>query len=164
MKRTDLLNVLSFCDQLKPQLLVDVMVSVSKKHPDLPMFSSPDWNQEAPKDLQTNNQKRAPLTPSRSRHGPSLLNSKAKQKIRTATRPPPKKPLKPSRLAAPAIEPPDVAVEDEDLPPNWPKAGEGLYAKLPPEIEDRKYLADANDGEAFSQFMVDKFGKIVEPV
>lgn len=50
-------------------------------------------------------------------------------------------------------------VEEDVLPPTWPKAGEGLYAKLLPETEDRTFLADENDGESFSQFMVDNFGK-----
>lgn len=45
------------------------------------------------------------------------------------------------------------------LPPTWPRAGEGLYAKLPAEDEDREFLADDNDEEAFSHFMVDKMGK-----
>ena len=55
----------------------------------------------------------------------------------------------------------DAYAEDETLPPTWPKAGEGLYAKLPPETEDRALLMDENDDEAFSQFLVDKFGKPV---
>ena len=54
--------------------------------------------------------------------------------------------------------------EEEVLPPAWPKPGEGLYAKLLPETEDRQFLVDQNDGEAFSHFAVDKMGRqIVEP-
>lgn len=47
----------------------------------------------------------------------------------------------------------------DSLPPMWPKAGEGLYAKISPEDEDRAFLLDENDEEAFSHFGVDKFGK-----
>lgn len=65
------------------------------------------------------------------------------------------------------IKPAPVPVEEESpstdyqdaLPPLWPKAGEGLYAKLCPEDEDRAFLLDENDEEAFSHFGVDKFGK-----
>ncbi|EQB56766.1 hypothetical protein CGLO_03223 [Colletotrichum gloeosporioides Cg-14] len=42
--------------------------------------------------------------------------------------------------------------EDDYLHPNWPKAGKGLYATLPPEKEDSHYLEDDNDEEAFSHF------------
>jgi len=58
------------------------------------------------------------------------------------------------------VEEEEEEEEEEDaLPPTWPKAGEGLYAKLPPENEDRRFLEDENDEEAFSHFMVDKEGK-----
>jgi hypothetical protein len=182
MKKTDVLNLLSFCDQLKPQLLVDVMVSVSKRHPDLPMFSSPDWDAGIPSEprspkTQHSSKQRGPLS-SRSRHGPSLLNSKAKHKIRgsnvnhiqraAAAAAAHNKPLKRSRLAEEVVVEEEHEAEevDEDAPPpTWPKAGEGLYARLVPETQDASFLADINDEEAFSHFMVDKMGRqIVDPI
>ncbi|KAI9171492.1 Succinate--hydroxymethylglutarate CoA-transferase [Paramyrothecium foliicola] len=110
-KKTDLLNVLSFCDQLEPQLLVDILVSVSKKHPNLPMFDSPDWD----------------------RRLPSADRGRVSGEITYG--------------------------EEDTLPPTWRKAGEGLYAKLAPEVDDRAFLVDENDEESFSQFMVDREGK-----
>jgi hypothetical protein len=103
----------------------------------------------------------------RARVGPSLLNSKAKQKIKG--RPVPKKPLKRSRLSeevtAAEGEPVVEEAEEDTLPPSWPKPGEGLYAKLVSELEDRAFLVDGNDEESFSHFMVDKLGRqIIEPV
>ena len=181
MKRTDLLNLLSFCDQLRPQLLVDIMVSVSKRHPDLPMFSTPDWDADIAEPSIPKSFHKRPG--GRTRHGPSLLNSKAKQKIKgNAVRALAKKPHKRSRLAEEMLveEPQHAqgqssreagvaagpAEEDEyPLPPTWPKAGEGLYAKLVAETQDRTFLADGNDEGAFSHFMVDKMGRqIIDPV
>ena len=182
MKKTDVLNLLSFCDQLKPQLLIDIMVSVSKRQPDLPMFSSPDWDADIPSQArssraQHSGKQRGPLS-SRSRHGPSLLNSKAKQKIRgsnanniqraAAAAAAHNKPLKRSRLAEEVVVedvPQEEEVDEDAPPPTWPKGGEGLYAKLVPETQDGSFLADSNDEEAFSHFMVDKMGRqIVDPV
>lgn len=152
--KTDLLNILSLCDQLKPQLLVDVLVSVSKKHPNLPIFNSPDWESQLPSPARPFSTRPPHEKP---RHGHVLLN-KAKQRQKAT-----KKILKRTRVIEVVT---DAPFEDEDvLPPTWQKANEGLYAKLPPETEDREYLLDENDEESFSQFFVDSFGKqIVEPV
>ncbi|KAF4123902.1 PHD finger protein [Geosmithia morbida] len=199
MKKTDVLNVLSFCDQLKPQLLVDIMVSVSKRHPDLPMFNSPDWEvaasasasiteqQKKRQQQQLLHRRRSPLG-SRSRHGHSLLNSKARQnrgRVTTTRRPmniatkknKVKSPLKRSHLAHEVDkgqenedEGEDDEEEEEDeevdvLPETWPRPGEGMYAKIAPETDDGSLLADANDEEAFSQFFVNKMGRqMVDPV
>lgn len=55
--------------------------------------------------------------------------------------------------------------DDDGMPLTWQPAGKGLYAQLPPEREDSKFLVDDNDEEAFSHFMVDKRGKqIMDPV
>ncbi|KZZ96064.1 hypothetical protein AAL_04360 [Moelleriella libera RCEF 2490] len=47
-RRVDLLNILSYCDQVRPGLLPDILVSVSKKHPDLRIFDAPDWQTALP--------------------------------------------------------------------------------------------------------------------
>jgi hypothetical protein len=165
MRKTDLLNILSFCDQLQPQLIVDIMVSVSKKHPTLPMFASPDWHE--PFSDPSAPGKVARRGSARASHGRSLLNSKAKQKIkntgsaRNGTKRQAKKP-------APAVEDMPLQLtnnEEDTLPPAWPRAGQGMYAKLVPEVEDRSLLKDDNDEGAFSHFMVSNMGKqIIEPV
>lgn len=46
----------------------------------------------------------------------------------------------------------DDEVDDEAPPPTWPKPGHGLYAKLPPEDEDRSYLDDEDSNVAFAHF------------
>ncbi|KAM0427538.1 hypothetical protein ACHAPT_007498 [Fusarium lateritium] len=155
MRKTDLLNILSLCDQLKPNLLVDVLVSVSKRHPDLPMFDSPDWEAQLASPFRV---QKASKHEEKPRHGHVLINSKAKSKHKTT-----KKILKRTRV----IEVITTAPEDDEdvLPPTWAKAGEGLYSKLLPETEDRSLLMDENDEESFSHFSVDGFGKqIMEPV
>ncbi|KAJ4314993.1 hypothetical protein N0V84_008619 [Fusarium piperis] len=155
MRKTDLLNVLSLCDQLKPNLLVDILVSVSKRHPDLPMFDSPDWEAQLTTPSRVHKSSRHEEKP---RHGHVLISSKARSKQKTT-----KKILKRTRV----IEVITTAPEDDDdiLPPTWAKAGEGLYAKLAPETQDRSLLMDENDEESFSHFSVDGFGKqIMEPV
>lgn len=194
MTKTDALNLLSFCDQLRPQLLIDVMVSVSKRHPDLLMFSSPDWNASESRLAATPSSskaaaaaaahassRKANIPAGRPPHGRSLLNSKAKQKIKSgsiakqqALKRPAKRPQLPgytveddaAATAAAAADDGDVENVDEDAPPpTWPKPGDGFYIKLAPEINDRLFLADENDEEAFSHFMVDKVGRqIIEPV
>jgi hypothetical protein len=166
MRKTDALNLLSFCDQLRPQLLVDVLVSISKRHPDLPMFDSPDWDKTTPRQSSSakSHQKKVPA--GRPPHGRSLLNSKAKQKIKNTIAKPSnvKRVQKRSQLAEELV--PELLEEPEDgPPPKWPQPGQGLYMKLVPEVEDRLILADENDEEAFSHFMVDKLGRqIIDPV
>ncbi|QPG99520.1 hypothetical protein C2857_001978 [Epichloe festucae Fl1] len=173
-KRTDLLNILSFCDQLHPQLLVDIMVSVSKRHPDLPIFGSPDWEKTLHDSLglQTESVKSDPRPMGRPRHGHTIVNPKARQRQKNAKRVLRRLILAQNEGNAPSIkkeerdgeeegEDEEGAVEEDSLPPSWPEAGKGLYSKLPPETEDRRFLADDDDDEPFSQFMVDRFGKPV---
>lgn len=45
LKKTDLVNLMLFSEAVHPGLLVDVMASIAKKHPDLPIFNHPDWAQ-----------------------------------------------------------------------------------------------------------------------
>ncbi|KAG5921164.1 hypothetical protein E4U61_007097 [Claviceps capensis] len=177
--RTDLLKLLSFCDRRRPQLLVDIMVSVSKKHADLPMFDSPDWQKTLHDSLssQTESIIKAEsrlvgrVTP---RHGHTAVNPRAHHRQKNA-----KKALRRLLLSqtTDGAPPAGMKVENLDgdagearvaekaqkdaLPPFWPKAGEGLYAKLPLETEDRSFLIDANDDDAFSQFTLDRAGKLV---
>ncbi|KAL7786210.1 hypothetical protein V8C37DRAFT_392905 [Trichoderma ceciliae] len=153
-KKTDVLNILSFCDQLKPQLLVDIMVSVAKKHPDLPIFDSPNWNAKAMSAIsaRAKHSHQSSRSATRPRHGHVVLESRTKHKHKVS-----KKTIKITSITQ-TEESPLLDYRDS-LPPTWPKAGEGLYAKLSPEDEDRAFLLDENDEEAFSHFGVDKFGK-----
>lgn len=152
--KTDVLNILSFCDQLKPQLLVDIMVSVAKKHPDLPIFDSPSWNAKAMSAIsgRAKHSHQSSRSTTKLRHGHTVLESRVKHKHKTS-----KKTIKIAQI--PLEEESPLMDYGDSLPPMWPKAGEGLYAKLSPEDEDRKFLLDENDEEAFSHFGVDKFGK-----
>lgn len=166
-KRGDLLNILSFCDQLRPQLLVDILVSVSKRHSDLPVFDSPDWQKSLydSSSVKTEPIKTEPRPMGRLRHGHTTVKPKARQRQKNA-----KKALRRLILAqnedgAPQAEEEaenkDEEVNEDALPPSWPKAGEGLYSKLPPETEDRTILIDENDDASFSQSMLDKAGKSI---
>ncbi|PNP52293.1 hypothetical protein THARTR1_07073 [Trichoderma harzianum] len=152
--KTDVLNILSFCDQLKPQLLVDIMVSVAKKHPDLPIFDSPSWNAKAMSAVsaRAKHSHQSSRSAARLRHGHTVIESRVKHKHKTS-----KKTIKLAPI--PLEEESPLMDYGDSLPPMWPKAGEGLYAKLSPEDEDRAFLLDENDEEAFSHFGVDKFGK-----
>lgn len=137
MPNEDLLVLLSVCNSIRPQLLVDVLVSATRKHPELPIFKSPDWavpfgqrpNPAVPVDD-------APLQP-----GP---------KPKVKGKPGPKRRVVPVPVA-PVADPTDG--DEEVLPPLWPQPGAGLYAMLPSEKADWKYLEEEND-EAFSHFMV----------
>ncbi|GAO15535.1 hypothetical protein UVI_02020550 [Ustilaginoidea virens] len=162
--RAELLRILAYCDQIRPQLLSDILVSVSKKHPELPIFDSADW-QRSVSDAPSSRASQAlqgsrPTGRPRHGHGHAATNPTARQRQKNA-----KKAFKRLILAQSGpneqADEEDAYAEDETLPPTWPKAGEGLYAKLPPETEDRALLMDENDDEAFSQFLVDKFGKPV---
>lgn len=162
--RVDLLDPLSLCDQLKPQLLVDVLVSVSKKHPNLPLFDHPEWMANLPSRSslpKPNAASQSPRVPSQPRHGLAVLAAKEPRKPRS--RP---KPAKPIAVAATDMAGHEGAVKsradggvEKSLPSTWPSAGQGLYTKLPPEVEDGEFLEDDNDEEAFSHFMVDKVGR-----
>lgn len=58
-----------------------------------------------------------------------------------------------------------AAVEDEGfdpLAPLWPRAGMGLYRRLPPDTEDDERLVDDADFEAFSVIVYDDRGRKVE--
>ncbi|CAG7561528.1 unnamed protein product [Fusarium equiseti] len=156
LSKMDMLNVLSFCDQMKPNLLLDILVSVSKRHPDLPIFDSPDWESQllnGPRPTKTSKHDEKP------RHGHVLTNKANKPKQKTT-----KKILKRTRV----IEVITSAPEEDNvnvLPATWARAGEGLYSKLPPETEDRSLLKDENDEESFSHFFVDGAGRqIMDPV
>ncbi|XWW96550.1 hypothetical protein V2A60_004527 [Cordyceps javanica] len=164
--RTDLLNILSFCDQLEPQLLVDIFVSVSKRHPGLPIFDAPDWEekvreQEAVKVAALAAAQARAKAHQRPRHGHTLLNPRMRQRRKVL-----RKVVKITTNSTTAEAPGKTVVlqeeetEEELLPPTWPKAGEGLYATLPPEEEDTQYLTDDGDDEAFSHFMVDGLGNL----
>ncbi|KAK2593125.1 hypothetical protein QQS21_009174 [Conoideocrella luteorostrata] len=159
-KRTDLLNILSFCDQLHPQLLADIMVSVSKRHPDLPIFDSPDWAKSVHRssELQLASDFQGGRPAGKPRHGHTLLNPKARQRQKHEKKGLKRLILTQNGEGIPAAEE-EKHGEKEVLPPTWPKAGKGLYSDLPPETDDRTFLTDDNDDESFSQFMVDSLGK-----
>ncbi|KYK58592.1 hypothetical protein DCS_05609 [Drechmeria coniospora] len=165
-KKTDLLNILSLCDQLKPQLLVDVLVSVTKKHPDLPIFDDPEWKSLLPGATPTTARLQSSTNAkARARHGHAVLDAKAASRKVKGSRKVLKRVTvlqKSAATTAPDNES-DAGVSrvgevEVSLPPTWPKPGEGLYSKLPPETDDRRFLEDDDDDEAFSHFMVDKFG------
>ncbi|KAM0322019.1 hypothetical protein ACHAQA_009761 [Verticillium albo-atrum] len=142
LKRTDVINLLLFSDAIKDGLLIDVLVSMSKKHPNLPLFSHPDWAAAlvAPTSLQR------PLPP------------KARQPAKPVTKRPKTSAIRKVQETETIADQPD----EEPLPGIWPEAGIGLYSKLPPEQPD-PILLGQNDEEAFSGFMVDRNGRPVEP-
>lgn len=163
--RTDLLNILGFADQLHPHLLVDIMVSVSKKHPELPVFATPDWDPAAAAE---NKVLSLASSASRRRHGHTLINPRMRHRHKAAKKS--KLLLLEKAIAKRAnssntnndggSESPAVEEEEDTLPDIWPRAGDGLYAKLPVETDDDAYMVDDNEDEAFSHFMVDRTGKL----
>ncbi|KAK8143635.1 hypothetical protein G3M48_006956 [Beauveria asiatica] len=162
--KTDLLNILSFCDRLEPQLLVDLLVSVSKRHPKLPLLDAPDWQEKV---LAQEAAARAGAAPMRAkahqrpRHGHTLLNPRMRQKRKRVRKVLEISAAPAEAAAGKAVVLREMESEDEELlPPTWPRAGEGLYAALPPEDQDTLYLADEEDDEAFSHFMVDGLGNL----
>lgn len=167
--QSDLVNLLIFSNELQPGLLADVLVSISKKHPELPIFGSPNWAQpkvvrstEPPPIITTTNTDihQPQQEAQRPRQNNPARPKASKQRSKTGGV---RKILKtaPAEAADPAA---NEADDDDALPESWPKAGHGLYAKLKPEKED-PFLFDDNDEEAFSHFMVDPRGKqIMEPL
>ncbi|KAJ4145790.1 hypothetical protein LMH87_004626 [Akanthomyces muscarius] len=145
--KTDLLNILSFADQLEPQLLVDLFVSVSKRHPKLPLFDAPDWEtkvreKEAARAVALAAAQARARAHQRPRHGHTLLNPRMRQK-RNGVRKVVKITTTTTEAAGKTVVVQEEESEEEELlPPTWRKAGEGLYAMLPPEDEDTLYLAD----------------------
>lgn len=138
---------------MEPQLLVDMLVSVSRRHPELPIFDAPDWAASCSRAALAKPVVRRPRVQQRLRH--VLHASKAKHRV--------KRPRK-EATAGDVVEE-VIYLEEDAVPTTWPTAGEGLYAQLIPEVEDRKFLVEENDEEAFSHFMVDKMGRqIVQPV
>jgi hypothetical protein len=124
MEKSNRLELLSFCESVKPQVLVDLLVAVSKKHPDLPLFNAPDWAASVGSRPSAN-----------SSIGSSTFTFKPKpKKAKTANG--------------------TSAYPDEDdpyaLPPTWPKPGKGLYATLLPEDEADDM---AEENEAFEHWV-----------
>lgn len=163
--KTDLLNILSFADQLEPQLLVDLIVSVSKRHPKLPLFDAPDWEakvreRETAKALALAAAQARARAHQRPRHGHTLLNPRMRQK-RNGVRKVVKITTTTTEAAGKTVVVQEEESEEEELlPPTWRKAGEGLYDMLPPEDENTLYLADEGDDEYFNHFMVDVLGNL----
>lgn len=143
-----MLNILKFADQLQPNLIVNIMASVSRKHPSLPIFNSPDWNTE-PEPPSPASPQDSPLSriTERPRHGHTLLNPRMRSKHSAIK----KLQRRASTLSQMEVVD-DDEVDDEAPPPTWPKPGHGLYAKLPPEDEDRSYLDDDDSNVAFAHF------------
>lgn len=53
---------------------------------------------------------------------------------------------------------------DDPLPPEWPRAGAGMYAQLPPEDEGPDgWMVDERDDFAFNHFLLDSHGRQVLP-
>ncbi|KAK0643357.1 hypothetical protein B0T16DRAFT_429997 [Cercophora newfieldiana] len=52
--------------------------------------------------------------------------------------------------------------EDDPLAALWPRAGRGLYSRLPPDTEDAERLVDDDDYESFSVIVYDERGRKVE--
>lgn len=162
LSRPDLLNILSFADQLHLYLLADIMVSVSKKHPELPVFATPDWDPAAAAENKVLSLASSAL---RRRHGHTLINPRMRHRHKAAKK---SKLLLMEKAIAKRTsdtndggsESPAIEEEEDTLPDIWPRAGDGLYAKLPVETDDDAYMIDDNEDEAFSHFMVDRAGKL----
>ncbi|KAM0283152.1 hypothetical protein ACHAQH_002633 [Verticillium albo-atrum] len=142
LKKTDIINLLLFSDAIKDGLLIDVLVSMSKKHPNLPLFKHPDWA--------------VALT------APASLPRPAPPKARQPAKPVTKRPKTSAIRKVQETETIADQPDEEPLPGIWPEAGIGLYSKLPPELPD-PILLGLNDEEAFSGFMIDRNGRPVEP-
>lgn len=171
LKRSHLLNLLLFSEQIQPGLLVDVLASVSKKHPELPLFGSPDWAEPkvvclppSPTPSQskrTNAAQRHRESQSRRQQDHRPASKPSKQRSKTGGV---RKILKTAPTGAADQAEADAEDSEDALPESWPKAGHGLYQRLKSERDD-PMLYDDNDEEAFSHFMVDKYGKqIMEPL
>jgi hypothetical protein len=125
-------------------------VSISKKHPEIPLFPSRDWASaytQAPPSQSASGSS----TPVTQQASPSKAKQKGKQTM-----------AKKVRISSTHIIE-AVVVEEQNtdaMPSNWPRAGQGLYAKLPPEREDVDMLVEEND-EAFSHFVVSRDGGLV---
>ncbi|TDZ72037.1 hypothetical protein CTRI78_v001502 [Colletotrichum trifolii] len=151
LKKNQLLNLLSFCDEIEDGLLVDVLVSVTKKQPHLPIFGSPDWADPV-SDI-------APEGPEAPPSGPAPRKPAKQRSKKGGVR----HTLKTHHPDAPgAGEDEDEDDEDDSakaklLPSTWAKAGQGLYALLTPEHDDPLLVED--NEEAFSHFMVGANGR-----
>lgn len=158
MSRRDLLNLLAFCDKLRPNLLADLLVTATKKHSDLPIFHSPDWATQIANSSNTRPRTLGidPGSGKRSvQNSPttSFRNSSKPATNSAASTPAVKQAAPPNQTQT--IDGTDAWDDDDDfLPPSWPKEGEGMYSALPPESEDLDHLVDEDEDGAFQGFMV----------
>jgi len=155
-----MLHVLAFCNQLRRNLLVDALVSVSAKHPDLPMFGAPDWA------LATTVAAAAPAgsavdadTPD-GRVKPEAVVEEHMPAHRPAMLPGARQQVTPPSLNELKATSPGA---EDALPAGWPRVGAGLYAQLAPEADDEAFMYDERDDVAFGHFFCDSFGRIVVP-
>ncbi|KAL2758794.1 hypothetical protein ACRALDRAFT_1061894 [Sodiomyces alcalophilus JCM 7366] len=174
LRDSDLVNLLLFSDAIKDGLLVDVLASVSRKHPDLPLFPRPDWDTMGADDWATLS--RSGHTATKTELDASAPPAHTTNTVPATAAPAPKRPpsKKPKTSAIRKVQESEAVsrevVEEEEqlieepLPQAWPKPGHGLYATLPPERDDTT-LRDDNDEEAFSGFFVDRMGRqVIEPI
>ncbi|CAI4216274.1 unnamed protein product [Parascedosporium putredinis] len=132
LPRRDLLSLLAFCDKLRPNLLVDLLVTATKKHPELPIFSSPDWAAQVT--AGASRPRTLSIDP-----GPEKRGVDSPIPSHTAPNPP---------LSTPQL----TAAMKQAAPPKQTQTG--MYATLPPESEDAEHLIDEDAGGAFQGFAI----------
>jgi hypothetical protein len=155
----------AYLNTLAAPELVNLLVHSLELHPDLPIFPPADATPNGtPRSLFASNSTdglftRAETTP----NGPINYARKASSAKGKGS------PASAGRTtnghgyaaAAAAAAAQHDSRENSPLRRAWPKAGMGLYSRLPPEESDAQILEDAGDFESFSVMVYDERGRMI---
>ncbi|KAM7185322.1 hypothetical protein V8F20_011855 [Naviculisporaceae sp. PSN 640] len=144
----------------QPELVALIMHSL-ELHPDLPIFPSLDGGNNAaspshhPRSIFASSTTEG-LFPRADANSTAQINYNRKAGKNGKQKDGSQENLNPQSTAD------DLEEEFDPLVALWPKAGMGLYARLPPDIEDDEHLVDEGDFEAFSTIIYEKGKKVME--
>jgi hypothetical protein len=170
----------SYFNSLPHQQLVNLLMQATVLHPNLPIFPPPQTSNAAPNragsERRTNVHPQQPFPPSATASTGLFARAETTPNaainfIRKIKTPPGSSSFSSSQqqnLAHSSSAPPTLNAQGEDsrestpASPPYPKAGNGLMARLPADVDDMDWLVDNNDFDAFSHVVYDENGVRME--
>ncbi|KAE9376471.1 hypothetical protein N431DRAFT_400669 [Stipitochalara longipes BDJ] len=175
----------AYLSSLPHQQLVSLLLQATVLHPNLPIFPAtnnvqayvPSRPSSAAAPTRTNVYPQQPFPPSATATAGLFSRAEANpnapinfiRKIQPGQTPPASSSFSQPSFTHASSAPPTLAAQGGEesrdstpASPPYPKAGNGLMAKLGPDDEDLEWLVDSNDFDAFSHVVYDQNGEKAE--